>query len=51
MAYELYPIEILGTKQKILNEAIRNGWQLVYEHDPYRPISRIGLSNNNFKAL
>jgi glyoxylase-like metal-dependent hydrolase (beta-lactamase superfamily II) len=51
MAYDLYPVEILETKKKILNEAIRKGWQLVYEHDPYRPISRIGLSNNNFKAL
>lgn len=51
MSYDLYPLEILETKKKILNEAIRKGWQLVYEHDPYRPVSRIGQSKNKFKAL
>ena len=49
MAYDLYPLEVLETKKKILNEAMLKGWQVVFEHDPYRPVSRIGLSNTKFK--
>jgi len=51
MSYDLYPLTILETKQKILNEACRKGWRLVYEHDPYRPISCIGISADKFKAV
>jgi glyoxylase-like metal-dependent hydrolase (beta-lactamase superfamily II) len=51
MAYDLYPLEIIATKQQILNNAVRLGWKVVYEHDPYKPMSSIGIKNNNFITL
>ena len=51
MSYDLYPLTTIETKQKILNEACLKGWCLVYEHDPYRPVSRVGISGNRFKAV
>jgi glyoxylase-like metal-dependent hydrolase (beta-lactamase superfamily II) len=51
MAYDLNPLEILETKKEILNEAIRKEWRLVFEHDPYRPISRIGKLGTKYLCL
>jgi len=51
MAYDLYPLVVLETKKKILEEAVRKGWTLVFEHDPYRPVGTIVKSDNKFKAL
>jgi glyoxylase-like metal-dependent hydrolase (beta-lactamase superfamily II) len=51
MAYDLYPLVVLETKKKMLEEAVRKGWTLVFEHDPYRPVGTVGKSNNKFRAL
>jgi hypothetical protein len=51
MAYDLYPLEILETKKHILSDAARLGWKVVFEHDPYKPMSSIGIKNNNFISL
>ncbi|HEY2924475.1 MAG TPA: MBL fold metallo-hydrolase [Candidatus Eisenbacteria bacterium] len=34
MAYDLYPLTTLETKRAILREATREGWLLLFEHDP-----------------
>ncbi|MGH7682353.1 MAG: MBL fold metallo-hydrolase [Candidatus Eiseniibacteriota bacterium] len=34
MGYDLYPMTTLETKQAILREATREGWLLLFEHDP-----------------
>ncbi len=34
MAYDLYPLTSLETKRAILREATREGWMLLFEHDP-----------------
>jgi len=51
MAYDLYPLEILETKKRVLQEAVAKQWKLVFEHDPYRPVGRIETINNKFKAV
>jgi glyoxylase-like metal-dependent hydrolase (beta-lactamase superfamily II) len=51
MAYDLYPLDIIETKQQILTIAHKRGWKVIYEHDPYRPMSSIRIKNNKFIAL
>jgi glyoxylase-like metal-dependent hydrolase (beta-lactamase superfamily II) len=51
MAYDLYPLDIIETKQQILTIAHKRGWKVIYEHDPYRPVSSIRIKNNKFIAL
>lgn len=34
MAYDLYPLETLETKRRILPRAAREGWVVFFEHDP-----------------
>ncbi len=51
MAYDLYPLEILETKKRILQEAFDRGWKLVYEHDPYRVVTQVAKSGSRYKAL
>jgi glyoxylase-like metal-dependent hydrolase (beta-lactamase superfamily II) len=34
MGYDLYPMTTLETKRAILREATREGWLLLFEHDP-----------------
>jgi glyoxylase-like metal-dependent hydrolase (beta-lactamase superfamily II) len=51
MAYDLYPLEILETKKRILQEAARKNWKLVFEHDPYHPVGSIEITGNKFKSV
>ena len=51
MAYDLYPLEILETKKRILRAAMENKWKLVFEHDPYRPVGQIELKGSKFRAV
>jgi len=37
MGYDLYPLETLKNKQNFLLQACRQGWLLVFEHDPLVP--------------
>jgi glyoxylase-like metal-dependent hydrolase (beta-lactamase superfamily II) len=34
MAYDLYPLETLATKKRLLSHAAREGWTLLLEHEP-----------------
>jgi glyoxylase-like metal-dependent hydrolase (beta-lactamase superfamily II) len=34
MAYDLYPLRTVATKEEILPPAIDEGWTLIFEHDP-----------------
>ena len=40
MAYDLYPTVLLETKRDLLARACRDGWLLVFDHDPER---RVGI--------
>jgi glyoxylase-like metal-dependent hydrolase (beta-lactamase superfamily II) len=37
MAYDLYPVELLENKRRLLADAVRESWLCVFEHDPDVP--------------
>ena len=37
MAYDLYPVELLENKRRLVADAVREGWLCVFEHDPDVP--------------
>ena len=41
MGYDLYPIETLETKKKLLPQAAREGWTCLFYHDPDEPLCRL----------
>lgn len=41
MAYDLEPLATLATKKRLLPEAARSGWYLVFEHDAYLPLGSL----------
>jgi glyoxylase-like metal-dependent hydrolase (beta-lactamase superfamily II) len=42
MGYDLYPLTTLETKRAILRDATREGWLLLFEHDPDLHAIRVG---------
>ena len=34
MAYDLYPIDLIENKKRLLAQAVRDHWLCVFEHDP-----------------
>jgi glyoxylase-like metal-dependent hydrolase (beta-lactamase superfamily II) len=37
MAYDLYPVELIANKKRLLDRAAAEGWLCVFEHDPEIP--------------
>ncbi len=45
MGYDLEPLATLATKKRLLAEAVREDWRLVFEHDPAVPVGRLVEKN------
>jgi len=41
MGYDLYPVETLAVKKKLLPQAAREGWTCLFYHDPDEPLCRV----------
>jgi glyoxylase-like metal-dependent hydrolase (beta-lactamase superfamily II) len=41
MGYDLYPVETLEVKKKLLPQAAREGWACLFYHDPEEPLCRL----------
>ena len=41
MGYDLYPVETLEAKKRLLPQAARDGWACLFYHDPEQPLGRI----------
>ncbi len=41
MGYDLYPVETLEAKKKLLPQAARENWTCLFYHDPDEPLARI----------
>ncbi len=41
MGYDLYPVELIENKKRLLDQAAREGWLCIFEHDPEIPWGRI----------
>ena len=41
MGYDLYPVETVEAKKKLLPQAARENWTCLFYHDPDEPLSRV----------
>ena len=41
MSYDLYPVELIENKKRLTDQASREGWLCVFEHDPDIPWGKI----------
>ncbi|MGH9316313.1 MAG: MBL fold metallo-hydrolase [Thermoanaerobaculia bacterium] len=41
MGYDLYPVELIENKKRLLAQAVRERWLCIFEHDPGVPWGRI----------
>jgi glyoxylase-like metal-dependent hydrolase (beta-lactamase superfamily II) len=48
MGYDLYPLVTLEEKRLYMSDAVKNGWVIMFEHDPYLQSAKIGLSDKGF---
>jgi len=51
MGYDLYPVETLETKKKLLPQAAHEGWWCLFYHDPDEPFGRIVNEDGKFHAV
>jgi glyoxylase-like metal-dependent hydrolase (beta-lactamase superfamily II) len=51
MGYDLYPVETLEAKKKLLPQAAREGWTCLFYHDPDEPLCRLANEGEKIKAL
>ena len=46
MGYDLYPVETLEAKKKLLPQAVREDWLCLFYHDPDAPLCRLEENDN-----
>ena len=51
MAYDLFPLETLKKKKKLLAQAAENNWTLFFEHDPKITSGRVKLVEGRYRLL
>ena len=51
MGYDLYPVETLEAKKKLLPLAAREGWMCLFYHDPDMPFGRIVAEDGKLRAI
>ena len=49
MSYDLFPLVTLKTKKEILNQAFKEDWLLIFEHDPLIKMCYITREDKKFK--
>ncbi|MBN2621075.1 MBL fold metallo-hydrolase [candidate division WOR-3 bacterium] len=48
MGYDLYPMDLVETKKRLLKQAVAENWLLIFEHDPLRPFGYVGEEDGRF---
>jgi glyoxylase-like metal-dependent hydrolase (beta-lactamase superfamily II) len=51
MAYDVAPLDTLGEKERILNQAASEGWTVFFEHDTETATARIEKGERGFRAV
>jgi len=51
MSYDLYPVETLENKKKILKKASEEGWILAFNHDPNYFFGRVKFEEEKFRFI
>jgi glyoxylase-like metal-dependent hydrolase (beta-lactamase superfamily II) len=51
MGYDLYPVETLAVKKKLLPQAAQEGWACLFYHEPYEPLCKLIEENAKLRAV
>ncbi len=51
MGYDLYPVETLATKKRLLPQAAREAWSCLFYHDPDEPLCRLTDEEGKLRAV
>jgi glyoxylase-like metal-dependent hydrolase (beta-lactamase superfamily II) len=51
MGYDLYPVETLEAKQRLLPQAAREDWLCLFYHDPDTPFARVVAEGDRLRAV
>ncbi len=51
MGFDLYPVETLEAKKKLIPQAARENWTCLFYHDPDQPLGRIVEEDGRFRAV
>ncbi|HEX5702074.1 MAG TPA: MBL fold metallo-hydrolase [Pyrinomonadaceae bacterium] len=51
MGYDLYPVETVEAKKRLLPQAAREDWTCLFYHDPEQPLARIVEEEGKFSAV
>ena len=51
MGYDLYPVETLESKKKLLPQAAREGWTCLFYHEPDQPLCKVIEENGKLLAV
>ena len=51
MGYDLYPVETVEAKKKLIPQAASEGWTCLFYHDPETPLGRIVQKDQKLKVV
>ena len=51
MGYDLYPVETLESKKKLLPQAVKEGWDCLFYHEPEEPLCKLVEENGKLVAV
>ena len=51
MGYDLYPVETLEAKKRLLPQAARENWLCLFYHDPDQPLCRLAEEDGKLRAI
>jgi glyoxylase-like metal-dependent hydrolase (beta-lactamase superfamily II) len=51
MGYDLFPLETLEAKKRLLPKAVEEQWLCLFYHDPEAPLCRLALEDDKVKAI
>ena len=51
MGYDLYPVETVEAKKRLLPQAARENWTCLFYHDADEPLAQIVPEDGRFRAL
>jgi glyoxylase-like metal-dependent hydrolase (beta-lactamase superfamily II) len=51
MGYDLFPVETLEAKRRLLPQAAREGWLCLFYHDPESPLARLVEDDGKMRAV
>src|ERR687893_2823659 len=51
MGYDLFPVETVEAKKRLLPRAAREGWLCLFYHDPAEPLGRVVEEGEKYRAV